>query len=65
MGDKNRGTNVRNTYLISARLLGCLCMSALHDVAQKMSYACAESDSYTIKSHFLRSQTTANDTKYL
>ena len=34
---------------------------------EKLSYAFAESDSYmyAIKTHFLRSKTTANDTKYL
>ena len=46
--------------LISAPLLGCFRMSPLHDVAlvdverpmtlrEKLPYACAESDSYTIK----------------
>ena len=68
-------TRYRNTYLISARLLGCLRMSPLHDVAlddverswrrEKWSYAWTESDSYTIKYNFWWSQTTANGTKYL
>ena len=50
-------------HLISARLLGWLRMLPLHHVAlddiecpwrraNKLSYACAESDCYTIKSHF-------------
>ena len=31
---------------------------------ENLSYAFAESDSYATKTHFLRSQTTANHTKY-
>ena len=47
-------------------LYGLHLTSNVHDIVQKIViYAFAESDSYATKTHFLRSQVSAIDTKYL